>query len=420
MQTTAVINQKGGVGKTTTVMNLGAALGLLGRRVLLIDLDPQANLSAHLGVFDSAPGAPTSYQVLVDEVPLSESILPTAEENVFLVPSTRDLAGAELELVSAMGRETRLKEALAALEKTAKPAFDDILVDCPPSLGLLSLNALAAADRVLVPLQAEFFGLQGYARLMDIITLVQRRLNPRLVLGGIVACKVDRRARITNDVLDEVKKWAGESFFESMIRPNVKLSEATSHGRSVFRYAAASNGAEDYLALAREFVQRASGVVVPEAPAAWLKLVQDQKDNARATARAMKQAWREAVPVPDLEPEVAKSQSERELEAPAAASVRSRRATQQPVTAAAEKPAAAGTKAEPRPASKSAAKSAAKPTAAETAALQVAAAAVKPAATVKPADGTGASEATPRKSPTVIRSAARRVPRSAKPEDPQP
>lgn len=413
MQTTAVINQKGGVGKTTTVMNLGAALGLLGRRVLLIDLDPQANLSAHLGVFDSAPGTPTSYQVLVDEVPLAASIQPTAEANVFLVPSTRDLAGAELELVSAMGRETRLKEALLALEKTAKPAFDDILVDCPPSLGLLSLNALAAADRVLVPLQAEFFGLQGYARLMDIITLVQRRLNPRLVLGGIVACKVDRRARITNDVLDEVKKWAGESFFESMIRPNVKLSEATSHGRSVFRYAAASNGAEDYLALAREFLQRTSGITVPEAPAAWLKLVQDQKDDARATARAMKQAWREAIPVPDPEPEAAKLEAPRAEPEPA---VRPRRAAPKPAAAAPKVDAPAA----PKKVAKPAPKAPPKPAAAKPDAAEAAAASAKPAADVRLTDAPKGPDASPRKSPTVIRTAARRVPRVAKPEDLQP
>lgn len=392
MQTTAVINQKGGVGKTTTVMNLGAALGLLGRRVLLIDLDPQANLSAHLGVFDSALKSATSYEVLVEEVPLAKAILPTAETHVSLVPSTRDLAGAELELVSAMGRETRLMEAIAALVKAAKPAFDDILIDCPPSLGLLSLNALAAADRVLVPLQAEFFGLQGYARLMDIITLVQRRLNPKLVLGGIVACKVDKRARITTDVLAEVKQWAGESFFESMIRPNVKLSEATSHGKSVFRYAAASNGAEDYLALAREFLLRTAGVKASEQPAAWLKLVQDQKDEARATARAMKQAWREAIPVPDPP-----------LEPTTPAPVEPVQATPAPQPKSKAKPKA------PQPKLSASATPAASVAPRESADSQA-----KQTASATPEKPSSKSVPAPRKSPTVIRTAARRVPTPSK------
>ncbi|MSR75188.1 MAG: ParA family protein [Planctomycetes bacterium] len=298
MTTTAVINQKGGVGKTTTVANLGAALGLCGRKVLLLDLDPQANLSAHLGIFDHDAPRTSIYDVLVDEASLEKAIVATQEHNVWVVPSTRDLAGAEIELVSVMGRETRLRDALEALHKSGKHSFDDVLIDCPPSLGLLSLNALGAAERVLLPLQAEFFGLQGYARLMEVIALVQRRLNPKLVLGGIVACKVDRRARFTHDVIAEVRKWAGESFFESMIRPNVKLSEATSHGKSVFRYAADSNGAADYMDLALEYIRRVYGIATGEqGVVARDQLAQEQKAEHNAVARAMAKAVRAAKPV---------------------------------------------------------------------------------------------------------------------------
>lgn len=300
MKTTAVINQKGGVGKTTTVANLGVALGLCGRRVLLLDLDPQANLSAHLGFFDHDSKQSTTYDVLVDEAPLDKAIVATEERNVWIVPSTRDLAGAELELVAAMGRETRLRDALEAMEKSGKHQFDDVLIDCPPSLGLLSLNALGASERVLLPLQAEFFGLQGYARLMEVIALVQRRLNPKLVLGGIVACKVDRRARFTHEVIAEVRKWAGESYFETNIRPNVKLSEATSHGKSVFRYAADSNGAADYMDLAVEYLQRLHGVDAKAVASEALEaLVKEQKAASNSVARAMAKAARAAKPVDD-------------------------------------------------------------------------------------------------------------------------
>lgn len=324
MKTTAVINQKGGVGKTTTVANLGAALGLCGRRVLMIDLDPQSNLSAHLGHFEQDSPC-TIYDILVDEAPMEKALVATKEQNVWLVPSTRDLAGAEMELVSVVGRETRLRDALEALLKTAAGKFDDVLIDCPPSLNVLSLNALTAADTVLLPLQTEFFAMQGYAQLMEIIALVQRRLNPKLKLGGIVACKVDRRARYTHDVIAEVRRWAGESFFESTIRPNVKLSEATSHGQSVFTYAAASNGATDYLELALEYLRRLCGVDAGvQGHAACEKLIEAQKSEARAHARAMARAARAAIPVDDPAEEpaaVSKPEADEQPAAPADAAV---------------------------------------------------------------------------------------------------
>ncbi len=249
----SIMNQKGGVGKTTTAVNLGVAIAAHQRRVLLIDLDPQANLGTHLGV-EAPAGTPTIYDVLVKDVPLAEVIRPTAEEGVDCVSSNIDLSAAELELVSMVGRETLLRDALERLESGGQRSYDYVLIDCPPSLGVLSINALAAASRVLVPLQAEFFALQGMAKLIEVIDLVQRRLNPRVFLSGIVACKVDRRPRLTQEVLDEVRKYFGDQLMETMIRPNVKLAEAPSFGMSVLSYAPESNGAADYRQLAREFL----------------------------------------------------------------------------------------------------------------------------------------------------------------------
>lgn len=252
MDKVAVINQKGGVGKTTTTVNLGAALAERGARVLLIDLDPQANLGTHLGIDPNEP-RPTIYDVLVSSTPIADVVVPSAEANISVVPSNLDLSAAEMELVSMMGRETLLRDAFEDLERNHPDAYDVVLMDCPPSLGVLSINALAAAQDVLVPLQAEFFALQGMAKLTEIIQLVQRRLNPALALRGIVACKVDKRTRLTNEVLDEVGRYFGPQLFKTMIRPNVKLAEAPSYGQTVLGYAADSNGAEDYRRLAREW-----------------------------------------------------------------------------------------------------------------------------------------------------------------------
>ena len=252
MTVLCVINQKGGVGKTTTTVNLGAALARRGRRVLLIDLDPQANLSTHLGV-DIAGSEPTIYDVLVEGRPLAEAIRPTEEPGLFTLPSHLELAAAEMELVSAVGRETLLRDAIRALAGTEE-SFDEVLIDCPPSFGVLTVNALVASDRYLIPMQAEFFALQGMAKLMEVVGLVRRRLNPGLDLGGIVACKVDRRARLTHEVLEEIQRHFPGKLFRTMIRPNVKLAEAPSFGKTVLSYAADSNGARDYLTLAAEFL----------------------------------------------------------------------------------------------------------------------------------------------------------------------
>ena len=253
MDVIAVINQKGGVGKTTTTVNLGVALAERGKRILLIDMDPQANLGTHLGI-DVNDGATTIYDVLTRDKRLCDVLRETTEPEVFCVPSNLELSAAELELVSMVGRETLLRDALEVLETGEPGRFDSVLLDCPPSLGVLTINALCAATRVLVPLQAEFFALQGMAKLTEIIGLVQRRLNPEVTLDGIVACKVDRRTKLTHEVLDEVRRFFGDRLMDTVIRPNVKLAEAPSYGQSVLSYAPDSNGAEDYRRLAREWV----------------------------------------------------------------------------------------------------------------------------------------------------------------------
>lgn len=287
----SIMNQKGGVGKTTTAVNLGVAIAAHGRRVLLIDLDPQANLGTHLGV-ESPAGSPTIYDVLVKDEALADVIRPTVEEGVDCVSSNIDLSAAELELVSMVGRETLLRDALERLAREATQGYDYVLIDCPPSLGVLSINALAAASRVLVPLQAEFFALQGMAKLIEVIDLVQRRLNPRVYLSGIVACKVDRRPRLTQEVLAEVQKYFGDRLMRTQIRPNVKLAEAPSFGMSVLSYAPESNGAADYRQLAREFLELP--IESDDAPESQTPAVADAAQLSEPTA---------GPPTPEPEPE---------------------------------------------------------------------------------------------------------------------
>jgi chromosome partitioning protein len=256
MITVAIINQKGGVGKTTTAMNLAAALAESGQETLLVDLDPQANLTAHAGI-EVEEGQASVYEVLLAEASIASVIRPTGEKRLSIVPATLDLSAAELELGSVEGKETRLAEALKAyVAETGAKAPAWCVIDCPPSLGVLSLNALSAANRVMVAMQTEFFALQGLAKLMEVIDLVRKYLNPELVLDGIVPCKVDMRPSLTKEVLVDLRMHFGERMYQSIIRPNVKLSEAASHGKSVLAYASDSNGAKDYRALASEFLKR--------------------------------------------------------------------------------------------------------------------------------------------------------------------
>ncbi|MCA9320053.1 MAG: ParA family protein [Planctomycetes bacterium] len=257
MRILAISNQKGGVGKTTTSVNLGAALAERGHQVLLVDLDPQGNASTHVGV-DIYRIEKSIYEVLTNGTTLSQILLPTGLPTLWCAPSNIDLSSAEIEMVSAVGREIILKEALARLAKdraeAGLPALDFVIIDCPPSLGLLSINALSAAHEVLVPLQTEFFALQGMSKLMEVVGIVQHRINPELRLAGIIACRMDTRTRLASEVLSEIENHFPELLYATRIRQNVKLAEAPSHGQTIIEYDSESKGSEDYRRLAAEFL----------------------------------------------------------------------------------------------------------------------------------------------------------------------
>ena len=252
MRRIALVNQKGGVGKTTTTVNLGAALARLGLEVVLIDLDPQANLTMHLGL-EVGPGAPSSYSVLLGETSLADALLETSTPGLRVVGSNIDLSGAELELAATLGRETLLRDALQKWEEDGGRA-DFVLFDCPPSLGLLSINGLAAADEVFIALQTEFFALQGMSKLVEVVQLLRRRIHPELLITGIVPCLYDSRLRLAREVLAEIRKYFPGQVFRNGVGTNVKLAEAPSYGQTIFEYAPESRGAKDYVALAEEVV----------------------------------------------------------------------------------------------------------------------------------------------------------------------
>ncbi len=253
MRRVAVINQKGGVGKTTTTVNLGAALARLGQRVLVCDLDPQCNLTVHLDIDPCAPEA-CIYDVLVGKAGLTDVARATDQDGLWVAPAGSDLAGVEVELASELGRELLLREAFDRDAAARELPYDFILVDCPPSLGLLALNALVACDEVLVPIQAEFFALQGLGKLLEVVDLVQRRLNPRLRISAMVSCRHDPSTNLSRQVIADVRDHFGKVLLDTVIRRNVKLAEAPSHGKTIFAYDPASRGAEDYLALAQEVI----------------------------------------------------------------------------------------------------------------------------------------------------------------------
>ncbi len=253
----AIANQKGGVGKTTTAINLAASLAAAEKQVLLVDMDPQSNTSSGSGT--TASDTKQVYQVLLGEARIREVMYSTEIAGLRVVPATPDLIGFEVEGISLEGREARLKRALAEV----KDEYDFILIDCPPSLGLLTLNALAAADSVLVPLQAEYFALEGLGRLMNTIELVRAQINPKLELEGILLTMFDRRNNLAKQVAAEVEQHFGAQVFTTRIPRNVRISEAPSFGKPILLYDIRSVGAQSYLGLASEFLTRRRNAVTP-------------------------------------------------------------------------------------------------------------------------------------------------------------
>ncbi len=242
-------NQKGGVGKTSSCINMSYSLASLGKKVLLIDMDPQGNATTGLGINKS--GVKNSvYNVLIDEMPVQEAVIPTDIDNLYLLPSSIDLAGAEVELVYVKNREKRLADAI----KSIKRSYDYICIDCPPSLGLLTINALTASDNLIIPIQCEYFALEGLSQLMNSIKLVKKHLNAHLEITGVLLTMYDGRALVSRQIADEIRGFFGEKVFKTVIPRNIRVSEAPSHGVPVMLHDAKSKGAKAYYDLTKEFL----------------------------------------------------------------------------------------------------------------------------------------------------------------------
>ncbi len=257
-KTICIANQKGGVGKTTTSVNLSSALATMGKRVLLIDMDPQGNASSGLGIKRHEGQDANSYHVLIGEKSLAESTQNTSNQNLKICTANPDLVGAEIELVDMPQREYRLRHAIA----TVTDQYDFVIIDCPPSLGLITLNALNSADSFLVPLQCEYYALEGLSQLLNTAGLIKKNLNPQLHIEGIALTMFDSRNNLSHEVVTQIKEHFGDKVFNSIIPRNVRLSEAPSHGQSIFEYDSKSIGAVRYLELAKEVVARAQGKTV--------------------------------------------------------------------------------------------------------------------------------------------------------------
>ncbi|MHA6260977.1 ParA family protein [Sporosarcina sp. CAU 1771] len=248
-RTIAIANQKGGVGKTTTSVNLSACLAHIGKKVLLIDTDPQGNATSGVGI-NKGDVQNCIYNVLIDDVDIKNVILSTKMENLDIIPATISLAGAEIELVSTISREVRMKRAI----QDATELYDYIIIDCPPSLGLLTINALTASDAILIPVQCEYYALEGLSQLLSTIRLVQKHLNENLMIDGVLLTMFDARTNLGIQVIEEVKKYFQDKVYRTIIPRNVRLSEAPSHGEPIIIYDPRSRGAEVYLELAKEVV----------------------------------------------------------------------------------------------------------------------------------------------------------------------
>ena len=246
----SIANRKGGVGKTTTSVNLGACLAFIGKKVLLVDIDPQGNATSGVGI-DKADVDQCIYDVLVEDLEAHQVVKSTLVENLYSIPATTQLAGAEIELVPTISREVRLKRALEKI----KDEFDYVIIDCPPSLGLLTLNALTASDSVLIPVQCEYYALEGLSQLLNTVRLVQKHLNKDLKVEGVLLTMLDARTNLGIQVIEEVKKYFQDKVYKTIIPRNVRLSEAPSHGEPIIIYDPKSRGAEVYLDLAKEVVR---------------------------------------------------------------------------------------------------------------------------------------------------------------------